>query len=90
VSKPRLTPARRKALNEARQGARQTALMAHMKVLSEIAAGVAERARCRSDLFDGFFEALAEDARGLLEETMAEIDDVHRRGGGYDPPAMKS
>ncbi|MDP2261038.1 MAG: hypothetical protein Q8J89_15130 [Caulobacter sp.] len=61
-----------------------------MKVLSEIAAGAAECARARSDLFEGFFDDLAEDVRGLLEETMTEIDAAHRRGGGHPPPAMKS
>ncbi len=64
--------------------------MAHMKLLSEIAAGGAERARSRSDLFHGFFEELAEDARGLLAERMAAIDDAHRLGCGQPPPAMKS
>jgi hypothetical protein len=62
----------------------------HMQVLSEVAAGAAEGARARSDLFEGFFEDLAEDVRGLLEETMTEIDDAHRRGCGHLPPAMKS
>ncbi len=64
--------------------------MAHMTLVSEIATGAAARARARSDLFEGFFEALAQDARGLLEERMAEIDDAHRRGCGQPPPAMKS
>ena len=88
MSKPRPSRARLKAYEDARRQSRQAAITAHMKVLGEIAAGAAEDAR--SDLFEGFFEALAEDARGLLEETLAEIDAAHRRSCGHPPPAMKS
>ena len=90
MSKPRPSPARLKALVDARQRAKQAAITAHLTLVSEIAAGATARTRARSNLFDGFFEALAEDAGGMLEERMADIDDAYRRDCGYPPPAMKS